>query len=524
MASPEIADQYLVRQSSSNPRGYLSPALRLSLFAAANVGVMLAMGIGIGISAPSDPRFAYVMLLTMLCSSPILKLDRVNGEYFLLAVYSLAFFNYFGVADLMGILVGRTPITEGGFLTASECVIMAAIGAAILGYHAAAKWRNAQITATAAMDWPFLNALTVGAVFWLLGTGALLYWQTYIITDRSNASLAKNLENLGPWLTTVFMAGQLIQPMGVLILAYLYAKYRRTPLFVLILIVVLVQVILGFIADFKGEAMQAGIIVTIVKIYVDGKLPKGWLIAGALFVVFAFPVFQSYRTLVRGEHGVTSIEALQNLAATIQKALEAENKVEAGFGGTAYKGQSFWERSSLKHSVEIIVRRTGVDKPFQMGATLTPIVATFIPKLLWPDKPSIAVGQVFNKEFQLGEVADTFISPSHVGELYWNFGWPGAIVGSLLIGLLLGAVGTRCGAYPRLSLTRLLIMVLTIYAFAVGSEGSIAVAYVPWLRSMAAIGILHWVFARRSANAGRAAVAAVVAAPPIRPAFPHLMP
>jgi O-antigen polysaccharide polymerase Wzy len=504
-----------------NPKGYISPAVRLSLFVAANVGVMLLMGIGIGVSAPSDPRFTYVMLLAMLCSSPILKLERVNGEYFLLAVYSLVFFNYFAVGDVMGILVGRTPQTEGGFLTTGECVILVAIGAAILGYHTAAKWRNAQITTAAAMDWPFLSALMVGVLFWLLGTGALLYWQTYIITDRSNASLAKSLENLGPYLTTVFMAGQLIQPLGVLILAYLYAKYRRTPLLVLIVIVVLAQVVLGFIADFKGEAMQAGIIVTVVRIYVDGKLPKGWLIAGALFVVFAFPVFQSYRNLVRGEHGVTSIQALQNLAATIQKAIEAENKVEAGFGGTAFKGQSFWERSSLKHSVEIIVSRTGVDKPFQMGATLTPIAATFIPKLLWPDKPSVAVGQVFNKEFQLGEVADTYISPSHVGELYWNFGWPGVIVGSLLIGLLLGAVGSRCGAYPRLSLTRLQIMVLTIYAFAVGSEGSIAVAYVPWLRSIAAIGILHWVFARRSANAQPAAV---VAAQPIRPAFLHLMP
>jgi O-antigen polysaccharide polymerase Wzy len=504
-----------------NPQGYLSPAVRLSLFVAANVGLMLLMAIGIGVSAPSDPRFTYVMLLAMLCSSPILKLDRVNGEYFLLAVYSSIFFDYFGVGDVMGILIGRTPQTEGGFLTASECVILAAIGAVILGYHMAAKSRNAQITTAAAVDWPFLSALTVGVLFWLLGTGALLYWQTYIVTDRSNASLTKNLENLGPWLTTVFMVGQLIQPLGVLILAYLYAKYRRMPLSFLIVIVVLAQVVLGFIADFKGEAMQAGIIVIVVKIYVDGKLPRGWLIAGALFVVFVFPVFQSYRNLVRGEHGVTSVQALENLAATIQKAIDAENKVEAGFGGTAFKGQAFWERSSLKQSVEIIVRRIGVDKPFEMGETLTPIAAAFIPKLLWPDKPSIAAGQVFNKEFHVSEVADTFISPSHVGELYWNFGWPGVIVGSLLIGLLLGAVGSRCGAYPRLSLTRLLVMVLTIYAFALGSEGSIAVAYVPWLRSMAAIGILHWVFARRGAHAQPAAVIAVQ---PIRPAFLHLMP
>jgi hypothetical protein len=133
-----------------------------------------------------------------------------------------------------------------------------------------------------------------------------------------------------------------------------------------------------------------------------------------------------------------------------------------------------------------------------MGATLTPIPAAFIPKLLWPDKPNVAVGQVFNKEFHIGE-ADTYISPSHIGELYWNFGWPGIVLGSALIGLVLGVVGMRCGAFPHASLTRLLVVVVTIYAFAIGSEGSIAVAIVPWIRSMTAIGILHWLFARRTA-------------------------
>jgi hypothetical protein len=503
---------------------FIRPALRWPAYAAVNIGVLTALGVGVALWSPSNPRILYLILLTALCSSPILKLQRLNGEYFLLAVYLAVFYNYFGVFDLMSTVLGRTHPGSSTLLSASEFVILAAAACVLLGYHVTA--RSGKLADAMPPDWPLKNVLVVGLAFWISGTISLGYWQTFIITDRSNASLLKNLNNLGPGLTTIFMMGQLIQPLGVLILAYAYARFKGAPLQALALLVVTVQIVLGFVADFKGEAMQAGILVIIAKTYVDGRLPKGWLLGAALFVLLAFPVFQAYRLQVRGEHGVSSLQALQNLVNTLQSALQAQQKAEAGFGGAAYQTQSFWERSSLKQSVELIVQRTGEDKPYQGGATLTPIVAAFIPKILWPDKPSIAVGQVFNKEFQLAE-ADTFISPSHVGELYWNFGWLGVILGSASIGVLLGFVGTRCAAVPHASLTRLLIMVMTIYAFAIGSEGSIAVAYVPWLRSMAAIGLLHWVLARRGGSRPVAA-GAEDSAPPTaqqrRPAaFPQLL-
>jgi hypothetical protein len=502
---------------------FIPPSLRWPAYVAVNVGVLMALGVGIAMWSTQNPPILYLILLTALCSSPILKLQRLNGEHFLLAVYLAVFYNYFAVFDLMSILVGRSHVESTAILSASEILILVFAACVLLGYHSVA--RGGTRTHAIPSEWPLKNVLIVGLAFWISGTISLGYWQTFIITDRSNASLLKNLNNLGPGLTTIFMMGQLVQPLGVLILAYAYAKFRSAPLLALALLVVFTQIVLGFVADFKGEAMQAGILVVIAKTYVDGKLPKMWLLGAALFVVLAFPVFQAYRLQVRGEHGVSSLQTLQNLVSTLQSALQAHEKADAGFGGAAYQTQSFWERASLKQSVELIVQRTGKEKPYQKGATLTPLVAAFIPKILWPDKPSVAVGQVFNKEFQLAE-ADTYISPSHVGELYWNFGWLGVIVGSASIGVLLGFVGTRCAAVPCASLTRLLIMVVTIYAFAIGSEGSIAVAYVPWLRSMAAIGILHWVFARLGAReAADPGNAAPIVGPGQggQPAFPQLL-
>ncbi len=478
---------------------HFSVGLRVGIFVAINFAVLLLMGAGAALNPPGNPRFLYVLLLTAVCSSPVLQLSRVNGAHFLLAVYFAFFFQFFVFGDFMLTLLGRTPRGEGALLTQTEWVILLSAIGLLAGYHAAVRWWAPKASAPPPRDWPFATAVSVGVSLWLIGTIGLAYWQTFIVTDRTNVSLIRNLNDLGAGLTSVFMIGQLIQPLGILILAYVYAAYRRRHLFTLILVVVTVQVILGFVADYKSEAMMAGMLVIITKVYVDAKIPKAWLLGGVVFIALAFPVFQAYRLQVRGEHGVTSAEAVQNLLGTLQSALAAKEKVEAGFGGAEYRVQAFWERASLKASVDLIVTHVGTDIPFQEGATLLPLVSTFIPKIVWADKPSLAVGQIFNKEFHISEVADTYISPSHVGEVYWNFGWMGTLLIMPLTGLLLGAIGVRCSAHPTLSLTRMMVMFVTIMAFAVRMEGSIATEYVVWLRSMAAILILHALFATQSA-------------------------
>jgi hypothetical protein len=387
---------------------------------------------------------------------------------------------------------------------------------------------RAKTAATAqSKDWSFAAVIGVGVIFWTVGTLALAYWQVYIIGDRSSATLIKNLTELGQGNTTLFMLGQLVQPLGVMILAFAYAAYRRPVLLPMIVAVVFVQVVLGFAADYKSEAMSAGILLVISKTYVDGKVPKSWLVFIALFVVIVFPIFQAYRLEVKGEQGVSSAAAVQNLLGTLQKAIAAEDKVNSGFGGAEYRVQSAWERASLKGSVELIVAKTGTETPYQMGATLTPILTAFIPRIVWADKAGVAVGQVFNKTFHISTNEDVYISPSHVGEVYWNFGWPGTLLVMPAIGFLLGFIGSRCIAFPSLTLTRLMIMIVTIIAFVVRAEGSIATEYVVWLRSMAVIGLLHLMFARAAtAQAPAQGVAGPTELlPTSNPAvrFPHLL-
>jgi hypothetical protein len=68
-----------------------------------------------------------------------------------------------------------------------------------------------------------------------------------------------------------------------------------------------------------------------------------------------------------------------------------------------------------------------------------------------------------------------------------------------LIGLICGWVGSRFNLAEFRTVTRALVLIITIKQLIVGFEGSVSDIYVVWLRSLAAIAILHLAFARTPA-------------------------
>jgi hypothetical protein len=220
-------------------------------------------------------------------------------------------------------------------------------------------------------------------------------------------------------------------------------------------------------------------------------LPKAWLAAGVIFVALIYPYFTAYRTAIHGA-GIARTAVVENFTEILKKTIAAKDRVNTGRD----RAQTFLERSSVKGSVEVIVEKAGNGVAFQWGHTLSPILAAFMPKIIWSDKLRIPTGQLFNKEFHIIEGDDVYISPSHLGELYWNFGWPGVVIGMGLIGSICGWVGARFNLAEFRTVTRVLVTIITIKQLIVIFESSIADCYVVWLRSLAGIGILHLVFAR----------------------------
>jgi len=459
--------------------------IRLPLYGAMVVAFTVLISVAALAFGASDARLLYVALLFALCASPVLYARRLNDGYALYTIFFVIYFVSFGSLDFIRLFEQAPLAARTALLSTPELLILLSGFAFALGYHYAANLlTRRRVSRFLRDDWPITTLLSAGLILWAGGTFATWYWNIRLTVRTLEVNYA------GEGVTTLLMIGRYAQPIGILILAYAYTIWRSRTLGLMMIAVVVIQVLLGFVSNEKGLAMLGGILVIVTVYLVDGRLAKSWLIAGALFITIAFPVFQAYRTVVVGERGVTNAEAAQDIGKVLRLAIDGERR------NNDEKLVAFFERSSVKGSVELIVSRAGVDVAYQRGHTLTPILTAFIPRLLWPNKPSVETGLLFNDEFQIAD-AVVYISPSYLGELYWNFGWAGALIGLLVIGLVLGYTSALCDLSTATSVTRLLILAITIFEFGVRFEGSIATEFEVWVRSVAGILLLHLLLSRR---------------------------
>jgi len=467
------------------------------LYVLANVTFALLVGIAYAVTGFPDPRLLFLLLLFALCSSSIIDLDGLNGRHALLALFLFVYFVSFGGVDLSNVLTGGgsvMPITvlPGlSLLSEAETVILAGGIMLVLGYRMVVLVADARRSSAGDRDWPKSIVLIVGLLFWAIGTLATYRWNVYIVTDVTNEATRKGLASISPALTTAYIFAQMLQPLGVLLLAYAWRSSGSRYFTLFIVAIVTLQVFIGFVIDVKSLAMLGIILVIMTSVLLYGRLPKAWLVAGVFFVALVYPYFTAYRTAIHGA-GISREAVIENFGAALKKTFAAKDKVNTGRD----RAQTFLERSNVKPSVEVLVAKAGNGVAFQSGHTLSPLLATFIPKIIWADKERIPTGQLFNKQFHIDESDDIYISPSHLGELYWNFGWGGVLVGMALIGSICGWVGARFNLAEYRTVTRLLVTIITIKQLIVVFESSIADCYVVWLRSLAGIGLLHVVFAR----------------------------
>ena len=100
------------------------------------------------------------------------------------------------------------------------------------------------------------------------------------------------------------------------------------------------------------------------------------------------------------------------------------------------------ERASLLTQVAHVLEMTPELVPFQQGETYKFLSITLIPRILWPDKPSISdANQFYQVAYGLTAAKDlgnVSIAVGSLAEGYINFGWPGAIGVMLFAGVVLG--------------------------------------------------------------------------------------
>ncbi len=498
---------------------------RSNWYVLANAAFCALVVVGAMIGSAPQVHPLYLVLLFALCSTPILNLRQMNDRYALLALYLSIYFVFYGVGDVIGLFgfdagtLGAANSPFEGPISKPEWVILLGCACAQIAYRSVCNERT-RPSRGSEKDWPESTLLWVGLALWTSCTYLSWQFNVHILLAPTIEATERGLNSLGTLRATGYiLASILLQPLSIVILAYTGWRYRRPYMVPVLLVVVVVQLLLGFASDGKERALIGGVLVLVTKVLVDGKLPKLWIGAAAAFLLVAYPVLRANR-YVRDTEGMDRAQVVQNLVRTFKEAVAARKEAATG----DERVPSLVERVSLKSAIELIVARTGADVPYQYGYTLTPIAEAFIPRIVWPTKPAIETGQIMNQAFSVSDVADTYISPSHLGELYWNFGWAGVVVGTVVIGLLLGFVSARYNLADSTTITRMMVFAATIFFVIIRSEGSIATEYVNWLRAMLAIALLHALLARRPRTLPALAKGVADAAPQLADAQPSVFP
>jgi len=466
------------------------------LYALANLTVWIGACIGSQFHSGSLATVLYVGLLFTLCSVPLLLSRRLNDRHAILGIFMLGYFLYFGGAlDLSSLLLGSDvpPEPRDASLNVAELAAITGAAMVLCGYLLNINSGLRAAPGRALREWPAVWVLVIGALLWVLGTLTMMYYSLVVAPAKTTAATSQGLLMLGPLMTFLVMLAHLVQPLGLVMLAYGYARYRGPMWLGLIVIVILTQIVYGFLADIKSQAIAGFALVIIVRSLVDNRMPKLWIACALAFLVVCFPIFQAYRAEITGERGLDRAQALQQIGKVLEIVLATSDKVNEGRD----RAQTFLERASSKQVLELLFAHVGEDVEFLNGRSLVAIPMTFVPRLIAPDKEGLSVALLFDQKIlkQRGDNL-TYISVTQLGEFYWNFGWPGIVVGMLFTGLLLGYLGGRFDLQDGVTLTRVLLLLATAQTLCMGFGGSIEGSYVVWLRSIGAIGIMHWLFAR----------------------------
>jgi len=275
-------------------------------------------------------------------------------------------------------------------------------------------------------------------------------------------------------------------------------KKRRYPS-VLPFIILVIEIFTGLMIGSKQAIFQ--VIVAILMAYSYANRPvklRGFILVGIFLLVF-FPLVHTYRAVYRNVFGYypnPKISEILVLTDDVTTKFATEAEV------TTTLEQVMNRANQLDYLTVILYR---VPKYVDYQNTLWPnFIAAFVPRLLWPDKPAIALGR-YMVTFIMDSSSRANAPLTNVGELYLNFGPMGVPISMFVLGVFYRTVY----AYFLTATTSPVIqgmMYLSIFFSMLFLSTGIASFPASIFRSFLLVTMILWLFFRQPAKRNRAIV------------------
>jgi hypothetical protein len=194
----------------------------------------------------------------------------------------------------------------------------------------------------------------------------------------------------------------------------------------------------GWLGSFVGVAIMA----TAVYVYERRKLPLVAIMIGVPIVLFLQPGKEKFRQQYwRAGASESYVERFNfwmdsSWSAWGKALLNADEEQARNLAGETLG------RLSLLQQTANVMESTPERVPYQNGRLYSYMLVTFIPRLFWPDKPSVNDSnrwyQVAYRLTMQNDLNGVSIAVGYLPESYINFGWFGPPVVMFCLGILLG--------------------------------------------------------------------------------------
>lgn len=303
-----------------------------------------------------------------------------------------------------------------------------------------------------------LNALVIG-FFSLLSFYFFFYFSNYFINIKSTFSPFKieDSHNTKLLKTTMYFFVAITIMARIFSLSLLYhftepSLYVFTGLFfylkfkksisagenILIIGFIAVEIFLRILSG-----MLAGVAVFLLYMVLSNYvINEKFNVVPVIFfiVVYAliYPVKHDFRKLVWfGDKEYSTLEKVVVLQELVLK--NFNNDQELLKDDHDEKEDPFLGRFSYPASaLSLVQSMTPSVIPYWEGYTFLPLFSKFVPRVIWPDKPTEEIGQEFGHRYRLlaSNNSSTSMNLPWMAELYANWGKSGAYIGYALLGIL----------------------------------------------------------------------------------------
>lgn len=394
---------------------------------------LLVMMVGMTADISGDERLMLATSLATLlvCLSPLvlMRAAPVERRHILLALWSAGmgvyfampiFTQYFFLPGPVDGMVRIKNIDPQDILTGQYTVLLALL-CTYVGYFYPLSGLLARAVPQQRVDWSHSSALTVALVLIPAGWVVMVGGQFGLIPSRLGSGA------IGSIAITAYLAFGL--------LAVLLVKYRSRPAWMLMMVLIVPTMLFGFLTGSK-RAFLSPVMATALGYFVaTRRVQARWIVFGLVALVLLYPLASFYRSFVLLGHSIGLADVITNpgriltLMSAFLGNVDWQEYLETGVSASS-------SRLDALGILTVIIRDTPDRVPFQGGWTIGYVFISFIPRLIWPGKPPIGIGQwVTDNYVSEGGLIASQTGCTWIGEFYMNFGMMGVVVGMLVIGM-----------------------------------------------------------------------------------------